>query len=127
VELARATGGRLLVVHVLAAPVVLPETYLSAKVYEDLARSIRAEAQRRLDRLLVRASGAGARVSGRLVDGVPVHEQIVRAARGARAGLIVMGTHGRGSWGRLVLGSVANRVLTTAPCPVLTVRGGLRS
>jgi nucleotide-binding universal stress UspA family protein len=36
--------------------------------------------------------------------------------------LIVMGTHGRSGLGRLVLGSVAEAVIRTAPCPVLTVR-----
>jgi universal stress protein A len=122
VKLARATGGRLLLVHVLAAPVVLPEAYLSPKVYDDLERSIRDDARRRLDRLLTRARGAGARVTGQLLAGTPLHEPIVRAARRARAGMIVMGTQGRGGLGRLVLGSVASRVLATAACPVLTVR-----
>ena len=35
--------------------------------------------------------------------------------------LIVMGTHGRGAISRLVMGSVAERVVCTAPCPVLTI------
>jgi nucleotide-binding universal stress UspA family protein len=36
--------------------------------------------------------------------------------------LIVMGTHGRGLVGHVVMGSVAEKVVRTAPCPVLTVR-----
>jgi universal stress protein A len=36
--------------------------------------------------------------------------------------LIVLGTHGRGPIGHVILGSVAERVVRTAPCPVLTVR-----
>jgi nucleotide-binding universal stress UspA family protein len=46
----------------------------------------------------------------------------VRAARGRKARLIVMGTHGRTGVARFFLGSVAARVAATAPCPVLTVR-----
>ena len=49
------------------------------------------------------------------------HEQIVRAAR--RTDLVVMGTHGRSGLAKFFLGSVAGRVVSAAPCPVLTVRG----
>lgn len=57
----------------------------------------------------------------RLRVGVP-HQEIVRAAAEETAELIVMGTRGRGGLERLRLGSVADRVIRTAPCPVLTVR-----
>jgi nucleotide-binding universal stress UspA family protein len=50
-------------------------------------------------------------------------QQIIRAARSAKADLIVIGTHGRTGLARLFLGSVASRVLAGARCPVLTVRG----
>ena len=47
---------------------------------------------------------------------------IVDYAREAKVDLIVMGTHGRGMMGHLLLGSAAERVVRIAPCPVLTVR-----
>ena len=50
-------------------------------------------------------------------------DSIVAYARTAGIDLIVMGTHGRAAIERLFLGSVAERVIRTAPCPVLTVRG----
>ncbi len=50
-------------------------------------------------------------------------EQIVRAAKSVHADVIVMGTHGRTGLAKAVLGSIAGRVIATAPCPVLTVRG----
>jgi nucleotide-binding universal stress UspA family protein len=49
-------------------------------------------------------------------------EAIVRYARAAAIDLIVMGTHGRSGADRLLMGSVAERVVRSAPCPVLTVR-----
>ena len=49
------------------------------------------------------------------------HELIVHRARAQAADLIVMGTHGRSGFNRLLLGSVTEKVLRTAPCPVLTV------
>jgi nucleotide-binding universal stress UspA family protein len=52
--------------------------------------------------------------------GVPV-EEILRYARAHAIGLIVVGTHGRGVVAHAFLGSVAERVVRRAPCPVLTV------
>jgi universal stress protein A len=51
------------------------------------------------------------------------HKEIVRLARSKRVDLIVIGTHGRTGLARFFLDSVAARVVSTAPCPVLTVRG----
>ena len=62
------------------------------------------------------------RARGVLYEGVAA-DAIARAARAKRAKLIVMGTHGRTGLRRLFMGSVAERVVGTAPCPVLTVRG----
>jgi nucleotide-binding universal stress UspA family protein len=81
---------------------------------------IRTDVQRRLGRLVVRR-GRGGPAKGLVLEGIP-HDRIVRAARSTRADLIVLGTHGRTGLGRVFLGSVAARVVTLAPCPVLTVR-----
>jgi nucleotide-binding universal stress UspA family protein len=48
-------------------------------------------------------------------------EEIVRYAKGHGIHLIVLGTHGRTGVSRIVMGSVAERVIRTAPCPVLTI------
>jgi nucleotide-binding universal stress UspA family protein len=55
-----------------------------------------------------------------LLRGAP-YQAITDAARRRAADLIVMGTHGRTGLSHLVMGSVADRVVRTAPCPVLTV------
>jgi nucleotide-binding universal stress UspA family protein len=68
------------------------------------------------------AKKRGVRARGLVGEGVP-YEQIVRTARGKKADMIVMGTHGRTGMSRFFLGSVAGRVASLASCPVLTVRG----
>lgn len=62
---------------------------------------------------------------GRVVvkAGTPFVE-IVRLAREEEADLLVVGTHGRGAVAHMLLGSVAEKVVRKAPCPVLTVRQG---
>jgi nucleotide-binding universal stress UspA family protein len=123
VDIAKVSGAELLLVHVLpsALPIVA-DGYVSPKVYEDLEAANRADGQKRLDRLARRARAAGARVKSLLLEGVP-HERIAQAARARKADMVVIGTHGRTGFAKLVLGSVASRVLAISPCPVLTVRG----
>ncbi len=53
--------------------------------------------------------------------GVP-HAEIVRYADENHIDMIVMGTHGRGAVGHMLLGSVAERVMRSASCPVMTLR-----
>lgn len=123
VEMAKAARAELTIVHVLSPVMPVPgDGYISPKVYDEIAASTRAWAQKQLDKRVAKARVAGVRAKGLLMDGIP-HEQIVRAARAKRAGLLVMGTHGRSGLAKLFIGSVASRVVSAAPCPVLTVRG----
>jgi nucleotide-binding universal stress UspA family protein len=124
VELAKANGAELVLLHVLAPPLPLMsgEGYVSPKIYEDLEQSARAYASKELARLVAKAKKAGVRAKAVLRDGV-AHEQIVQAARSPRADMIVIGTHGRTGLAKLFLGSVAGRVVSAAKCPVMTVRG----
>jgi nucleotide-binding universal stress UspA family protein len=123
VEMAKAQGAELFVVHVLT-PIVplMGDGYISPQAYDDLERSARAYAQKKLGGLVARAAKSRVRVRPLLLEGTP-HEAIARAARSKNADVIVMGTHGRGAMAKFFLGSVAERVVGTAPCPVLTVRG----
>jgi len=122
VEMAKASRAELLVVHVLPPLPLIPDVYIAARTYDELQRAHRANGRKQVDRLLAKAKTAGVRVSGLLLDwGIP-SQQIVRVAKAKRAEMIVMGTHGRGALGKAFLGSVATRVVATAPCPVLTVR-----
>jgi nucleotide-binding universal stress UspA family protein len=124
VEMARTNGAELLLVHVLVPSVPMTgEGYLSPKVYEEIEATARAHAQKALDALSAKAKKAGARVKTLLLQGGVPHEQIIRAARAKHADLIAIGTHGRTGLAKLFLGSVAGRVVSTASCPVLTVRG----
>ena len=122
VDLARTNRANLTIVHAYAPFIpLMDESYASAQAYEKMLSDIRADAQRQLDRLVAKAKQAGARAKGLLWEGI-AYDRIVRAARSTRADVIVIGTHGRTGLRRALLGSVASRVITLAPCPVLTVR-----
>ena len=123
VDLAKANRAELLLVHVLS-PVVpfVGDGYVSPEIYGDLEASARAWGNKELGALAAKAKKGGVRVRSLLLEGV-AHEQIVRAARSRRADMIVIGTHGRTGLAKLFLGSVAGRVVSSARCPVMTVRG----
>jgi universal stress protein A len=122
IDLARTDRAALTIVHVYTPFIpLMGESYATPQVYDKMLADVRAAAQRQLDRLVAKAKQAGARAKGLLLEGVP-YDRIVRVARSTRADLVVLGTHGRTGLGRVFLGSVASRVVTLAPCPVLTVR-----
>jgi len=123
VELAKTNRAELLVAHVLTPVVpVVGDGYVSPTVYDEIESSARAYALKQLGGLIAKAKKAGVRAKPLLLAGAPA-EQITRAARSRRADLVVLGTHGRTGFARVILGSVANRVVATAQCPVMTVRG----
>jgi universal stress protein A len=123
VDLARDNKAELILLHVrsLAVPMI-GDGYISPQTYEEFERASRVSADKQMQKLVAEAKKRGVRVRGLVGEGV-AHEQIVRAARGQKADMIVMGTHGRTGMSKLFLGSVAGRVVSAAPCPVLTVRG----
>lgn len=121
VPLARDLRADLLITHAYAMVLPVDGMYMTAATWDVVDQSGRAAAQRELDRLQRAAGKAGVRTTTLLTDGVAA-DQIVRVAKARRAGLIVMGTHGRTGLTKIMMGSVATRVIATAPCPVMTVR-----
>jgi len=121
-SLARAFGPRLHVLHVTQEAIMYagPEAVgvdlmtLQARIDADGMRQLEAiveDDDRRELRAVVEVRHANS----------PAHA-IVGYAKDAEVDLIVVGTHGRGAMAHMFMGSVAERVVRTAPCPVLTVR-----
>lgn len=120
-RLARALGAELLLVHVAVEALPHGDT---ASGMKQLTKIYEAEARWAEDRLAERArhlATQGVTTGWRRRVGVP-YEEILKAASEEHATYIVMGTHGRGRVGRLLLGSVADRVIRHARCPVLVVQ-----
>lgn len=113
--LARDHGARVLVVHVIDTATV----QFVGGMMPAMIEVPRAELTEQLDR--IQAPDARVRVEHMLAEGPPVAE-ILRIAKEENCDLIVMGTHGRGFLGRVVMGSVAEGIVRQAECPVLTVR-----
>ncbi len=120
--LAREFGSRLHLLHVVADP-MLAAAWSEAYAYDldKLAERMRVDAVRLLAERAAKISGVV--VTHEATIGKPA-DTIVAIASDLDADLIVVGTHGRSGVSHLLLGSIAERVVRTASCPVLTVREG---
>jgi nucleotide-binding universal stress UspA family protein len=118
-EMAKSTDSELHVLHVGEVPVVYhPERHGYRVEYEEHEK----EAQQLLEAQVERIKGAGATVGqAHLRMGRP-DEEIVDLAQSIGAGLIVMGSRGRGRIRRALMGSVSESVVRHAHCPVTIVR-----
>ena len=123
VQLAQAFGSEVTAVYVLDP---YPFTGVGADFAYGQAQYLSAatsEANKALEDVSKAMADSGVTVHTLVGEGHAVHEGIVRVGENVGADLIVMGSHGRRGFEKLVLGSVAQRVLQTAHVPVLVVRG----
>jgi nucleotide-binding universal stress UspA family protein len=116
---AEAFGAALHVLHVIEenAWAYGPDVYNPELIRQAQER----DASERLSKVLTDAERQKFRAELVMKSGSPFVE-IVRYAKAEDIDLIVMGTHGRGPIAHMLLGSVAEKVVRKAPCPVLTVR-----
>jgi len=117
IEMARPSGAAIEVLHVIELAEEFPfgTTYFDAD-YGMLYASI----DRRLSERAERVRAAGLPCETKIIEGGAVPE-ITQRGRSIGADLIVVGTHGRTGLAHAMLGSVAERVVRRASCPVLTV------
>ena len=121
--LARNFGAKLHVVHVVGS---VPALVYGAEAYAasmpELQQELEDSARKQLAALLVDNDEQPMAVRPVVVTSNAPALAIVDYAARERIDLIVTGTQGRGGVAHLLMGSVAERVVRTAPCPVLTVR-----
>jgi universal stress protein A len=120
-RLAHALDGELILLHVAVETPLYGEGLLNTDGVREVFAAARKWATATLEERTATIRDHGLAVRWLLRTGV-AHEEIVKTAAEEGADYIVMGTHGRGALDRLLLGSVADRVVRTAPCPVVTVR-----
>ncbi len=121
IDLARANEAELMMVHAYQPAGLLPtDISISPAVYDELDEKLRAAVAVRMNGLVEEARRRGVEAGSLILSGYP-DEAITEAAREKNADLVVVGTHGRTGASRFFLGSIAARVITSAPCPVMTV------
>jgi nucleotide-binding universal stress UspA family protein len=121
VDLVGKLGGEFVLLQVLVETPLYGEGLLSGSHVQSVYDAQRRWAEETLEARVADLRQLGIKASWRVQTGIP-YEEIVKIAEEERADMIVMGTHGRSGLNRFLLGSVAERVIRLASCPVLTVR-----
>jgi universal stress protein A len=125
-DMASREGSRLELLHVIdeaSFATAYPDGFYIER--PGLRAQILDEANRQLAALVARCGAQGVPATTEVLVGRAA-PMIVQEAMKRGTDLIVMGTHGRSGFAHLFLGSVAEKVVRSAPCPVLTVRQNLR-
>lgn len=120
-DLAQHFGAELHLLHVVPVlPPIPPDPNYVFEVPE-YERLLHADAEKNLQTLNAELSARSIRVTTSVAHGDAAGE-IIRAAETQKADMIVIATHGATGWQRLLFGSVAEKVVRLASCPVLTIR-----
>ncbi len=121
-DLAKQNKAELTIFHSLIPAVLYAEAEVADSLYAQIEADTRKNAETALSRLKARAD------KGKIKTRIQMHKgsaaiQILRAAKSRRVDVIVVGTQGRTGLSKLLLGSIASRVISMADRPVLTVPG----
>ena len=120
-ELAKKFGAKLSILHVVELPPYPVEGYVPPSLTPTFLEDLERQASQELAQVVPEAESAGVEVARLVAVGSP-YRKIIDMAEAEQVDLIVMATAGRTGFSRLVMGSIAERVVRTASCPVLTTR-----
>ncbi len=120
-ELAKLTNAEIHVLHAYALPTPAPIVGIPLVIPEEFYAQVRDATKKGVDQRVGRAAAQGLKVAGSVVCDTPARA-ILDAAAKLQADLIVMGTHGHTGLKHVLLGSVAERTVRLASCPVMTVK-----
>jgi len=119
ISIAKMLDAQIMVVYVIDEVVLDQLSKVTER--EDAELELKQDGQRYINYVLGLAEKEGVKADSILAKGRPF-EQIVHLAKRLNTGLIVMGTYGRRGTERVLIGSVAERVIEYSPCPVLVVK-----
>ena len=122
IKLGKALNSKSTVVQVMALDPFIADVYVKTGQTNELIERTRTYLLDILEKAKQEFANEGITVETKLLEGFVVHEEIIQAAQDLNADLIVMGSHGRTGVRKLVLGSVAQKVLGESHIPVLIVR-----
>ncbi|MFN0205307.1 MAG: universal stress protein [Planctomycetota bacterium] len=127
IELAKASGGKIILVGVVQEAMnlrmaVLAHSAAVSPEIDDVAANLVESSKTKLQQIADRYKNSGVAISVIATEGLSPARTILELVESEKADLVVLATHGHGGLKRILLGSVAERVVREAKCPVLVAR-----
>ena len=119
IDIAKMLNAQVTIVYVIDEAVLEQISKITEREHVEL--ELKKDGQRNMNYILSMAQKEGVKAFSLLAKGRP-YEQIVHLAKGLNMNLIVMGTYGRRAVERILIGSVAERVIEYTSCPVIVVK-----
>jgi nucleotide-binding universal stress UspA family protein len=119
ISLAKILGAKIFAIY--AVDTIILEELTKGAEEQDVEKELKEKGERYLNYVVKLAEKEGLKAEAILTKGEP-YDQIIHNAKSRGVDLIVMGTYGRRGTKRILIGSVTERVIEYAPCPVLVVR-----
>lgn len=120
-DLARHYGAKLFIIHVIYDVFKATDSHVPHVSADELYQEITEWATKEMDSCCAEETRGLGEVEKKVLKGVP-HEEIIQFASDEKVDMIIMGTYGKKGFERLIFGSTAEKVVRSAPCPVMTVR-----
>ncbi len=121
IDLAKSYGAKLHLLHVVYDIATASGLHVPHVSVDEMYKELDASAQKELEKFGATAKKDIKDVEYTVIRGIP-YEEILKFAKEKNIDLIIIGTHGRKGFDRVLFGSTAERVVRNASCPVLTVR-----
>jgi nucleotide-binding universal stress UspA family protein len=96
--------------------------FYDSRIYSEMLKKKTKIAKKYVEKLEVLANKAGVNIKFQVLRSTSVVKDITAFAKSKKMDLIVMSSHGRTGWDKLILGSVANGVIQRTRCPVLLIK-----
>lgn len=121
-KMAEELGARLEIIHVVESLAPYAGFAVPHLPLENLGRDLVGYAEKKMEKFLEENLQTSAPVQSRIISGTDAAAEIIRQAEESGSDLVLITTHGQKGLPKLIFGSVAERVLKQAPCPVMTFK-----
>lgn len=121
-ELAKAFNSKITVVQVLTLDPYIAAEYLSAGQTNTMIERARVFIQDNIDKAKAQFEAEGVQVETKMLEGESIHRTILKAVEDLNIDLVVISSHGRSGFQKLLMGSVAQSLITQVHVPVFVVK-----
>ena len=121
-DMAKKYNSKITVVHCIQSEAYRGQWFPDSRYSKAVIKKQTKTAEIEIDKLIIMAKKVGVSISSNILVGDSIVKQLVTYAKSKKIDLVVMGSHGRTGWSKILLGSIVHGVSQNIHCPILVVR-----